>query len=139
MPSLPLDKTMKKVFAEFNHGRWVAICPKCLAKEGIQSAMDVKPGDIFVCPEEYPDITATALISHPRIKGAFTSVSDEFLREETRRQAIADGNSYQIEFPKDAQEIVKELRKRPRHARNWSPGTTVAELKSENERILKHA
>lgn len=130
---------MEKILAEMNHGRWIAICPKCLSEEGIISAMEVKKGDVFICSEEYPNIMATALVPNPRIKGAFNSVPDSVLREETKNQVIADGNAYQVEFPLDAVEIETVLRARPRHARNWSKETTIEELKSENERMLNYA
>ena len=123
---------MEKIFAEFNHGRWIAICPRCQAV-GIIAALDVKPGDFFVCPEEYPNIVATMLVPHPRVKGAFNAVPDPELRLKTRSMAFQQNGAYEIVFPEDAAEIVTTLRVRPVHARNWQPGTTLEELQNENK------
>jgi hypothetical protein len=130
---------MKKVIAEFNHARWIALCPDCL-KQGIQSALEVKPGDVFVCPEEHPNLLATTFVPNPRMPGAFNSVPDVILRRETLRAALDAGEAYQVTFPADKAQIERALRMRPRNAQNWFPGTTVAELLDENERRgVKHA
>lgn len=132
-PSLHLDDLMDIIFAVINHNRWIAICPKCQAIGSLQ-ALDVKPGDLFICPGEYPNILAKTFVPNARMKGAFNSVPDDVLREETRQLAIAQGNAYQVEFPSNAKQIIEALRARPVHARNWEPGTTVKELRSENVR-----
>lgn len=132
-PSWLLDDLMETIFAVINHNRWIAICPRCQAIGSLQ-AIEVKPGDIFVCPGEHPEILAKTFIPNPRMKGAFNSVPDEILREETRQLAIAQGNAYRVEFPGNAKQIIEALRVRPVHARNWEPGTTLKELRSENAR-----
>ena len=124
-----------QIFAEYNHGRWVAICPDHQA-QGMTIAEVVHCGDVFICPEDYPDLHATTLMPNPRIKGAFNIIPDTPLREETRARAIADGAAHEVLFPDDWKEIEAVLRLRPVHARNWQPGTTLAELKSVNERML---
>lgn len=129
---------MPMIYAEFNHGRWVAVCPGHL-EQGIQVAEQVKPGDVFICPADYPDLYAHTLIPNPRVKGAFNSVPDRPLREETRLQAISQGAAHEIVFPDDWQEIENILRGRPVYARNWKPGTTLVELRLENERLLNRA
>ncbi len=121
--------------AEYNHGRWVAICPKCL-EENMQVAEVVKPGAVFVCPVDYPDLYATTLMPNPRVKGAFNSIADQPLREETHLKAIADGAAQEIVFPENWKEIENALRSRPVHARNWQPGTTLEELQAETERLI---
>ena len=122
---------MDKIPAHMNHGRWIAFCPACAAS-GVTVALMVKPGNIFVCPEEYPDTLAKTLVPNPRVKGAFNSVPDEGLREEARERAIRDGVAYEIAFPANIKEIEKILRARPASARNWDPGTTIDELKQGN-------
>ena len=125
---------MKKIEAHYNWSRWIAICPNCAA-EGKTMAAEVSPGDVFVCPEEYPDVLAKTLVPNPRMAGAFNSVPDAVLREETRQKAIADGNTWQVVFPakKNKTEIERVLRARPRDGRNWQPGTTLEELIEENK------
>lgn len=127
-----------QIIAEYNHGRWVVICPEHLER-GLMVAEQVEPGAVFTCPGDYPDLYATTLMPNPRMAGAFNSVPDMQLREETRQKAIAEGNAHQIIFPENWKEIENELRKRPVYARNWQPGTTLAELQSETERMLIHA
>lgn len=130
---------MRIIYAEYNCARWIALCPVCRA-QGIQSALEVKPGDIFVCPEEYPNLLATTLVPNPRMPGALSSVPDRVLREETRQAAVATGDVFNVEFPANKSDIERALRMRPRHARNWSPGTTVADLENENsQRGVSHA
>lgn len=126
---------MPAIYAEYNHGRWVAVCPDHLA-QGLQIAEQLKPGDKYVCPVDYPDLYATTLIPNPRMKGAFNSVPDTHLREETRAKAIADGAAQEVIFPEDWREIEAALRTRPVHARNWKPGTTLEEIQAENKRRL---
>jgi hypothetical protein len=122
---------MEQVYAEYNYARWIVKCPKCLL-EGIQSAMEVKPGDIFVCPEEHPNILATALVPNPRINGAFNSVADLVLRAETRQAAIAAGEAYEVIFPEEKAEIERILRVRTRDGRNWWQGVPLTDLIAEN-------
>lgn len=129
---------METIYAEYNHGRWVAICPACL-QEGLQVASVVKAGDVFICPNDYPDLMATTLMPNPRVKGAFDPIPDQPLREETRQRAIEKGVAYQVVFPAEKSEIEHILRARPVHARNWSPGSTLAELRNENERMMSNA
>lgn len=125
---------MEQVFAQFNYGRWIVICPRCLAL-GITSAVEIKPGEtIFVCPEEFPGTQATMLISHPQRRGAFRSVPDEDGRAQTRQAAIASGTVYEIAFPSEKSNIERTLRFRPRHAQNWIPGVSIDELRQENDR-----
>ena len=126
------------IVAEYNHGRWIAICPACLA-QNMQVAEVVKPGDVFICPIDYPNLYATALMPNPRVPGAFNQVPDQPLREETRQKAIAEGAAQEIIFPQDWQAIESELRRRPVHARNWQPGTTLQEIKEANEKMVTHA
>lgn len=120
--------------AEYNHGRWVAVCPACL-QENMQVAEVVKFGDIFICPVDYPNLHATTLMPNPRVPGAFNPVPDLPLREETRQKAIADGAAQEIIFPENWKEIENALRVRPVSARNWQPGTTLEELQEETERM----
>ncbi len=126
---------MEQVFAHFNHGRWIAICPRCQAM-GIVSAAEVRKTEdrIFVCPEEFPGTQAKMLIAHPQRKGAFLSVPDDDARTQARNIAIDAGNSYIVICPPERPEIERILRFRPRYAQNWSPGTTMAELRDENIR-----
>ena len=124
---------MKKIQAYLNHGRWIANCPQC-AELGLTVAKIVTLSEIFVCPEEYPDTMANTLVPNPRMQGAFNSVPDHILRIETRRRAIAEGNVYEIIFPDDKAQIESVLRRRPVHARNWDPATTLEELHNENVR-----
>jgi hypothetical protein len=128
----------KQIHAQYNHGRWIAICPVC-AEDGIVSALEVEAGSVFVCPGEYPQIGAETYIPNPRMEGALDRVPDHALREEARRSAIEAGNCYDVIFPPERREIEAILRYRPLHARNWFAGTTVEELHRENEkRGLKH-
>lgn len=120
-----------KIFAEMNHGRWIAICPVC--REGLRIvAMGVKLGDLFVCPEEYPNIMAMTLVPNLRMKGAFNSVPDMVLREEERKRAAADGNAHELIFPDNKGEIESLLRMRPVTARNWWPEISADDLRREN-------
>jgi hypothetical protein len=123
---------MEKVYAEFNHARWIVRCPACAA-QGVISAMVVVPGDVFICPEEYPDILATAFAPHPSMPGKFSSVTDDAMRQTARQTAIEAGMAYEIIFPAEKEQIERELRMRPRRARNWFPGVTLAEMQIENE------
>lgn len=122
------------IHAIYNHGRWVAVCPGCL-EQGLQVAEVVKPGDLFICPNDYPDLHATTLMPNLRVKGAFNPVPDQPLREETRLKAIAEGAAQEILFPENWKEIEDTLRTRPVHARNWQPDTTLEELLAESERM----
>ena len=131
--SWPLDDLMQKIQAYINHGRWIANCPQC-AELGLTAAQIVQPGDVFVCSEEYSDMLAKTLVPNPRIPGAFNSVPDHVLREQAKQQAIAAGNAYEVVFPANKVRIEGELRKRPAHARNWDPATTLEELQDENNR-----
>lgn len=124
----------QSIYAEYNHGRWVAICPACL-QQGVQIASEVRVGDVFVCPTDYPNLLAQTLVPNPRMNGAFNPVADTVLREETRQRAIADGAAHEVIFPSGKNEIERLLRVRPLHARNWFPGVTVEELQQENERM----
>lgn len=126
------------IYAEFNHGRWVAICPNCL-REGMQVASVVKIGDVFICPNDYPNLLATTLVPNPRVAGAFNPVPDQPLREETHQAALLAGEYYEVVFPAEKSEIERVLRVRPVHARNWFVGVTLAELQDENERTINHA
>lgn len=122
---------MEKILAEVNHGRWISFCPACSLK-GMTVAMIVEPGKPFVCPEEFPNTLATTLVPNPRVKGAFNTVADEALREETRNLAIADGNAYEVNFPANKKEIEEALRVRPVVNRNWYAPKTVDDLRREN-------
>ncbi len=130
---------MKQGYAEYNHGRWIFICPAC-QEVGILSAMEVHPGEPVICAEEHPDILAKTLVPNPRVHGAFNSVPDEPLREEARRKAIEAGDAYEVIFPRDHEKIEQVLRLRPVAARNWWPGVKLQDLKRENvERGVAHA
>ena len=130
---------MEQVYAEYNSARWIAICPGCLA-QGIQAAMEVKPGDVFICPEEHPNIMAITLVPNPRMPGAFNSVADTALRTEARQAAIGAGEAYEVIFPAEKAEIERVLRVRPRAARNWWAGVPLSDLIAENiERGVAHA
>ena len=130
---------MKTVDAQYNWARWIVICPTCL-KDGRTAAVEVKPGDVFVCPEEYPDLLAKTLVPNPRMPGAFNSVADILLRAEARGKAESDGNAFQVVFPKDKTKIECILRMRPREGRNWWPGVPLSDLVHENaERGVKNA
>jgi len=122
---------MEKIYAEFNHARWIARCPACAA-QGIISAMLVTPGDVFICPEEHPDILASAFSPHPTLPGAFTSIADPAKRQAARQAAIEAGAVYEVIFPDEKTQIERALRVRPRGARNWFPGVTLVEIESEN-------
>lgn len=124
---------MKTVFAEFNHGRWIAICPAC-REQGVISALQVEPNDVFVCPTEYPDTLAETFIPNPRVQGAFNSVPDIALRDQARRSAIEAGNGYEVVFPPEKKEIERVLRFRPVFGRNWWVGVTLEDLRTENQR-----
>lgn len=126
-----------KIFAEFNHGRWVTVCPVCL-QEGLQVASLIKAGDVFICPNDYPNLLATTLMPNPRVPGAFNPIPDEPLRNETHQTALAAGDWYEVIFPAEKAEIEHTLRMRPVHARNWFTGVTLAELQDENERMITH-
>lgn len=106
--------------AIYNHGRWVALCPQCL-EQGSQVAELVKFGGVFICPVDYPDLYATTLVPNPRVKGAFNSVPDQPLREETRQRAIDEGAAQTVIFPENWKEIENDLRTKPVHERNWHP------------------
>lgn len=130
---------MEQVYAEYNSARWIAICPTCLV-QGIQAAMEVKPGDVFICPEEHPNIMAITLVPNPRLPGAFNSVADTALRTEARQAAIGAGEAYEVIFPAEKAEIERVLRVRPRAARNWWTGVPLSDLIAENiERGVAHA
>lgn len=126
------------IYAELNHGRWVACCPACL-KEGLQVASIAKVGEPFICPNDYPNLLATTLMPNPRVPGAFNPVPDLPLQEETRQAVLKTGDYYEVIFPAEKSEIERILRARPVHARNWFNGVTLEELQNENERMLKHA
>jgi hypothetical protein len=137
-PSWHLGEFMEQVFAQVNHGRWIVICPRCQSL-GIISAAEVATDEtMFVCPEEYPATHANMLIPHPRQKGAFLSAPDKETRKQARQTAIDIGDAYEIVFPAEKTEIERLLRYRPRAARNWYPGVSVEELKTENERMGVH-
>lgn len=123
---------MEKIYAQYNWARWIVICPVC-AEDGGKVAVEVKPGDVFACPEEYPDLLAKTLVPNPRVKGALNSVPDIQLREDAMKQAEADGNVYQVVFPQDKAEIERVLRVRPRAGRNWWQGVPMRELIDENK------
>lgn len=130
---------MKQVYAEMNHARWIAICPSCAA-QGITAAMEVTVGEPFICPEEHPDILATAFSPNPRMAGTFISVPDTVLREQARQAAIAAGEAYEVIFPREKKQIETLLRSRPRGARNWFQGVTLDEMTAENQaRGVQHA
>ena len=122
---------MEKIYAEFNHARWIVRCPNCAA-QGIISAMVVVPGDVFICPEEYSDILATAFAPHPSMPGKFSSVTDDATRQTARQTAIEAGMAYEIIFPAEKGQIERDLRMRPRGARNWVPGVSLADIQIEN-------
>ena len=125
---------MKKIKAHYNWARWIVFCPDC-ALEGKTMAAEVTDDNVFVCPEEYPDILAKTLLPNPRMAGAFNSVPDIILREETKEKAIAEGNAYQVEMPakKIKTEIERILRARPREGRNWQPGVPLEDMIEENK------
>jgi hypothetical protein len=130
---------MKIIFAQYNHGRWIGICPFC-KQQGEIVALEVKPGDIFVCPNEYPNLLAKTLIPNPRVPGAFNSIPDKPLQEETHHAAVKAGNGYEVDFPSEKKEIERLLRYRPLQGRNWFPGVTLDDLRLENkERGLTYA
>lgn len=122
---------MDKIKAIYNHGRWIALCPNCAA-QGVTSAVHVRPGDLFVCPEEHEDLLAITYIPNQKKAGAFNAVPDEAKREEARQTAIRQGSAYEIIFPADKAKIEAVLRARPVTARNWHEGETVADLIAEN-------
>lgn len=122
---------MDTVTAIYNHGRWVAICPLCAA-EGVTSAVQVKPGDLFICPEENEDLLAMTYIPNPKKSGAFNMVPDDAKREEARQTALRLGHALEVIFPAEKAKIEAVLRARPVTARNWHPGETVAALIAEN-------
>lgn len=123
---------MEKVYAQLNHARWIVICPNC-TQMGIISASEVKPGDVFICVEEHPDLMKNMLVPHPRTQGAFNSVPDDYAREEARQSALEAGECFEVVFPAEKPTIEAVLRERPVSARNWFPGVTVDELRVENE------
>lgn len=126
---------METTDAFYNHGRWVAGCPKC-AEEGRLVALQVKPGDLFVCPEEHPNLLAVTFIPNLRVKGAFNPIPDEALRKETFEQAVERGEGYEVIFPREWTSIEAALAGRPRAARNWFPGITIESIRAENEEYL---
>lgn len=122
---------MEQIYAHFNHGRWIAFCPKC------NTASVVTPNSPMVCAGEYPNLLAKTLVPNPHMAGAFNSVPDEFLRREARQAALDAGEAYEVIFPAEKAEIEKILRARPVHGRNWFPGVSLSELIEENARVLK--
>lgn len=126
-----------KIIAEFNHGRWVAVCPACL-EQGMQVASAVESGDVFICPNDYPNILAITLMPNPRVPGAFNPIPDEPLRMETHQAALSAGDWYEVIFPEAKAEIERVLRVRPVHARNWIAGVELSELQNENKRMMKN-
>lgn len=121
---------MDKIKAIYNHGRWIAICPKCAA-QGVISAVQVKPGDLFICPEEHEDLMAMTYIPNPNKAGAFNMVPDEAMRAKARAEAIRLGAALEVTFPAEAKAIEDALRPRPLGARNWL-GERVEEILAEN-------
>lgn len=122
------------IYAQYNHARWVAICPRCLLA-GKTVALEVRIGDVFVCPEEYPNLMAKTLVPNPRMPGAFNPVADVVLQREARQSALASGNCYEVIFPEEKAEIERVLRVRPAYGRNWFQGVSLRDLIEENERI----
>lgn len=130
---------MKQTHANYNHARWIAICPHC-AQDGKTAALEVQPGDVFICPECHPQVLAKTLLPNPRMAGAFNSVPDVAARDEARQSALALGDCYEVIFPAEKAQIEKALRMRPAHARNWFPGVSLQDIQDENrERGLINA
>lgn len=122
---------MKQLFAEVNHARWIVRCPVC-AEQGNLTAVQVKPGDVFVCPTEYPDMLAMTFIPNPRKAGAFNQVPDDELRKAAHQAALAAGDAFEVIFPAEKEAIEATLRPRLPAFRNWVPGETLQDLQQEN-------
>lgn len=122
---------MKQLLAEINHARWIVRCPVC-AEQGTLTAAQVKPGDVFVCPTEYPDMLAMTFIPNPRKAGALNQVPDEELRKQTLQAALAAGDAFEVVFPAEKEAIEAVLRPRLPAFRNWVPGETLQDLQQEN-------
>lgn len=129
---------METINAQMNYGKWIAICPRCAA-QGLTAAMEILPGALFVCPEENPDLLATTLIPNPRMQGAFISVPDLLLREETHRAAVAAGSAFEVVFPPEKEEIERLLRRRSLPNRNWIDGTLDELRRGNAEQGLSYA
>lgn len=129
---------MRKINAQMNHGRWIVICPDC-AEQGMTVAMEVVPGVPFVCPQEHSNLLATTLVPNPRVKGAFNSIPDLVLREETRRSAVEAGSAFEVVFPPEKKEIERLLRLRPIPNRNWTDATLDELRRGNAERGLSYA
>ncbi len=122
---------MKQLLAEINHARWIVRCPVC-AEQGTLTAAQVKPGDVFVCPTEHPNMLAMMFIPNPRKAGALNQVPDEELRKQTLQAALAAGDAFEVVFPAEKEAIEAVLRPRLPAFRNWVPGETLQALQQEN-------
>lgn len=137
MPKKP--KKVKKVKAQYNHGRWIVPCPDCgLTGAGLPvSAEDAKLGEEFLCGEEFPDKYATLYqridVRHGKKKAVrYARVPDVIAQAQAWDRARDLGRVYKVSFPRNRKEIERIVRMRPAKNQNWEPGETVSFLRSEN-------
>jgi len=112
-----------KIKAFMNHGRWMGKCPRC-------QNIHVLDGDTLVCPACWKGLKAQKFETDGY--GALVAVPHVQLIFETRDKAKAAGEEYEIEYPKDKEQIMKVLRKREIHNMNWLPHETLDSLIAEN-------
>jgi hypothetical protein len=132
LPGIPLpdqDQVAQGFVTAFlNAGRWVVRCPD--DPDGLHS-VEVHPGDAtFVCAACYPGMRKS--VFKMRADGYFDSVPDAFAQAEAFSQATADGHTYVILFPDNADEILAVVRQRPTANMNWLPGEDIDFLMAEN-------
>lgn len=122
---------MEKIYARFNHGRWIADCPNC------PSATVVKIGDeMVICGACYPDKLAKKWSLLP--SGNPIPSSDKSKQDSAKELAYSMSEVYEIVFPDDAKLAEEVLRKRKiEHQHYYPKKESLEDLERENKRHPK--
>lgn len=113
----------KQVYAYFNHGRWLAACPK--HEFGNKSRVDPLLNRPFIPPCCYPGMNRV-------IPGKAGLQLDRSARKTAQAEAEKNDDLYEVVFPENWLEIEQALEGRPDEAKNWTPGETLGLLQVEN-------
>ncbi len=132
-------KKLAKVIPFFNHGRWLARCPKCKLPNKIKATTE-----LFICGNCYPGkLKKRYSVVEGKIVGNYIKKA----QENAKHLAYSEGAVYEIDWPKDAKDVEKELRKRKLIDQSFVPESelphfpqlkkadTLASLRKETKKL----
>ena len=108
----------------YNHGRWMADCPKCGAPHATRG------DETLICAACWPGLLAKKIVTDKF--GAMVEAPHVEQMLETQQQAIEAGECWEVVYPPERAEIERILRPREIKYMNWMPGESLDDLRAEN-------